>query len=349
MKVIQESQAKVSVPVGEKITRKLEVFYNPEMKSNRDIAIILLNSLQKKNMKIADPLAGSGIRAIRFLKELKKGIIENLYVNDGKPDFPRKFEKNLKLNKIKKAITVDATDANIFLTKNKSFDYIDIDPFGTPNPFLDASIKALKHNGILAITATDTSALCGSYPKACRRKYWADPLHNYEMHETGLRILIRKTQLVGAQYEKALIPIFSYAEKHYMRVYFKCEKGRAKVDNILKQHNTYKDKGPMWLGKLWEEKLAKKMLKNTNKENKEVYNLLNTIQKESKIPTIGFFDTHKMAKQYKLKQVPRKQDLLDWINKKYEASSTHFLGSAIRSTIPEKELIKKIIKKIKKN
>ena len=99
MKVIQESQAKVSVPVGEKITRKLEVFYNPEMKSNRDIAIILLNSLQKKNMKIADPLAGSGIRAIRFLKELKKGIIENLYVNDGKPDFPKICEKNLKLNK----------------------------------------------------------------------------------------------------------------------------------------------------------------------------------------------------------------------------------------------------------
>ena len=103
-----------------------------------------------------------------------------------------------------------------------------------------------------------------------------------------------------------------------------------------------------WLGKLWDEKLAKKMLKNTDKENKEVYNLLNIIEQESKIPTIGFFDTHKIAKQYKLKQVPRKQALLDEINKKYKASSTHFSGSAIRSTISEKELIRKI-KKIKKN
>jgi len=34
--------------------------------------------------------------------------------------------------------------------------------------------------------------------------------------------------------------------------------------------------------------------------------------------------------------------LIDWIRKKWKAAATHFSGSGIRSTIPEKELIKKL-------
>ena len=44
------------------------------------------------------------------------------------------------------------------------------------------------------------------------------------MHEIGLRILIRRVQLAGSVYDKALIPILSYSKEHYMRVFFKCEK-----------------------------------------------------------------------------------------------------------------------------
>jgi len=38
------------------------------MKLNRDIAVLLLNSADKEDMQIALPLAGSGIRGIRFLR-----------------------------------------------------------------------------------------------------------------------------------------------------------------------------------------------------------------------------------------------------------------------------------------
>ena len=58
------------------------------------------------------------------------------------------------------------------------------------------------------------------------------------MHETGIRILIRKIQLIGAQYNKALTPIFSYSKEHYFRVFLKCEKGKEaaskdKDDNVV--------------------------------------------------------------------------------------------------------------------
>ena len=40
---------------------------------------------------------------------------------------------------------------------SKGFDYIDLDPFGSPNIFLDSAVKRLGRNGILAVTATDTA------------------------------------------------------------------------------------------------------------------------------------------------------------------------------------------------
>ena len=162
------------------------------------------------------------------------------------------------MNKINSKVRVFNEDANLFLLNSKGFDYIDIDPFGTPNPYLDSACKRISREGILAVTATDTSALCGTYKDACQRKYWADSKNDCLMHETGLRILIRKVQLVAAQYDKALVPIFSYSKDHYMRVFFRSSKMKNKIDEILKQHKMMGDFGPIWAGKLWDSKLAKK-------------------------------------------------------------------------------------------
>src|SRR3989344_2036986 len=178
--IIEEGLAKINIENKKIVSKNMEVFYNPIMSLNRDISVLLLNSLDKKNMQIADPLAASGIRGIRFLKELNKNKIRKIYINDIDKNAVKSIKENLKLT---------------------GFDYIDIDPFGTPNPFLDAACKRLAREGIMAVTATDTSALAGTYPQACIRKYWAVPKKDAIMHETGLRILIRKIQLVGAQYE----------------------------------------------------------------------------------------------------------------------------------------------------
>ena len=77
MKSITEhsSTIKVDLPKGD-VNARMEVFYNPEMISNRNISILLLNTISNKNMKLALPLAGSGIRALRFLQEIKKGKIK---------------------------------------------------------------------------------------------------------------------------------------------------------------------------------------------------------------------------------------------------------------------------------
>lgn len=347
MKIIQEGKAKINISPAKKISKQMEVFYNPVMKLNRDISVVLLNSIKDKQMQIALPLVGTGIRGIRFFQELKKDKIRLLAMNDYSENAVKLIKKNLILNKIdSRLIELHNQDANRFLLESTGFDYIDIDPFGTPNPFLDSAVKRISRDGILAVTATDTGALAGSYTNACKRKYWARPLKNELMHETGLRILIRKVQLIGAEYEKALVPMFSYSHEHYMRVFFRCDKGRKKVDKLLKEHKFllynpktmgrevsehnlkkgYDYAGPLWVGKLWDSKLVDKMSKNCDKENKKLFNLLSIIKEESKIDVIGFYDLHKIAKKTK-GNIPKIESIL----KKGKVARTHFVGWGVRS------------------
>ena len=93
--VIEEGNARIKVKKAKKISKEMGVFYNPVMKHNRDISILLLNSINKKNMQIALPLAGTGVRGIRFLLELNKNKINNISFNDYSKDAVKSIKNNL--------------------------------------------------------------------------------------------------------------------------------------------------------------------------------------------------------------------------------------------------------------
>ncbi len=353
MPIIQEhsSKIKIELPKGD-VHAGMEVFYNPVMASNRNISILLLNSIPNKEMNIADPLAGSGVRSLRFLKELKRGKIKQLYVNDLKGNFKEVFNNGLKLNKLKsKNLTLSNKDANLFLQEQIGFDYIEVDSFGSPNPFLASAVARISRDGIIAVTATDTAALTGTYPKVTQRKYWAVPLKNYLMHEIGLRILIRKVQLQGIQFDKALIPVLSYSKDHYYRVYFRNEKGKEKCDEIVKQQQyflfcdqclNYKSSkfnrekcscgadfifaGPLWVGKLFDEKLLEKIAENNPFPEEQKF--LELLTEESKMDQLGFVDLHEMARIRKVNP-PKMEVAL----KKLKGVRTHLSSTGIKSLI----------------
>jgi tRNA (guanine26-N2/guanine27-N2)-dimethyltransferase len=353
---IQEGQIKVIVPKGYKLDSKMPVFYNPVQVLNRDISVLLLNSFERKSEKplhILDLLSASGIRGLRLKKEVAN---VDVTVNDYSKEAVKLIKKNAKLNKLK--INIKNKPANVLLTELNIFDYIDIDPFGTPVPFLDATIKRLSPYSILGVTATDTSALCGAARKACLRKYGSKPLRNEFMHETAVRILIKKCQEVAAQFDVALIPIFVHSSNHYVRVYLQKRNSAKKADEILKQHgyilycskccyrktstdllkekqNCLKCKskletaGKIWLGELWDKKLVKNMIKQA--ENgiyaKQTLKLLEQISKEMKINTVGFYDLHTLAKKNKWSQVPKMETYLN----KIKGARTHFRLTGIRT------------------
>lgn len=341
---ITEGRAKVVEYTSSIVSKDLPVFYNPVMKLNRDISILLISAFGMKKMRVADIMAGSGVRDIRFAFEASKGTISEIHCNDGSAQAVTLIKKNIALNKLKSKknlkIKISKKDANLFLLESEGFEYIDIDPFGSPVPFLDAAVRRLSRGGILAVTATDTAPLCGTYPKTCLRRYWSMPQKCGMMHEIGLRILARRVQLIGAQYDKALVPVFSLSTDHYFRIFFRNEKGKSAVDGVIKRHGMLGLAGPLWLGQLWDSQLVKKMgaLAEKNKFT-DAAKLLETIEKESVVSAAGFYDIHELCGKQRL-NIPKRDLLILAIRKKgHNASATHFKGEGIRSTITEKELI----------
>ena len=347
-KEISEGSARVVISAEEKISRELPVFYNPNMKLNRDISILLLNAAKKSSLRIALPLAGTGVRGIRFLKELKSGKVESILINDGSPLAVENIKKNFILNNIDVKdpmlkVTITQQSASLLLLSSRGFDYIDIDPFGSPNPFLDAAVRSLSCEGILAVTATDTSALAGTHPKACLRKYGAVPLRTGEMHEVGVRILIRKVQQVAVQYDKALVPIFSYSKEHYVRIFFQSEKGKKACDAVLAQHGMYKNAGPLWRGKLWKSDLIAAMIEENKLhalQERVDEKFLETLAGEADVDVVGFYDIHALCKREKL-AIPRYELLMEKLKEqKFHVVRTHFNLHGIKTDASEESLVK---------
>ncbi len=342
MKTIKEGKATIKAEIKKIVNKKMVVFYNPVMVVNRDFSLLVIEA-NNEELVVGDVLAGSGVRSIRTLKEVTPKLIKKIIVNDTKENFKKNFEENLALNELKKTkTTIKNEDANKVLQANK-FDYVEIDPFGTPNPFLDNAIRALNREGILSVTATDTSSLCGSYPKACKRKYWAEPLRNELMHEFATRILIRKIQLLGAQHEKALTPLLSYASDHYVKVFLKATNKKKDVDTLIKKHEYYEGKGPIYTGEIQNEEFIKKMMEATKKidTNTKTKKILTTIQEEAKIKEPFFYDLHKEASRQKTKNIPRQEEVIQTLKQKgYDATKTHFNENAIKTNAEKKEFIK---------
>ena len=363
----------LELPVKD-VHKQMEVFYNPVMASNRNIAILLLNSLPHQKMNLADPLAASGIRSLRFLKELKKEKINHLWVNDVKGNFVRVFKENAKKNNIfMRPITIGNEDASLFLLNRVNdrqkpkdscgyFDYIEIDPFGSPNSYLDAAIARIAGDGIIAVTATDTAALSGTYEKVTRRKYWARPLRNYLMHELGIRILIRKIQLQAVAFDKALIPLLSYSKDHYYRLYLQSQKGKNRCDEVLRKHQyflfchaclnfktsrfnregcrcgrEFDFAGPLWIGSLGDKKLLATMANNNRKNNlfPEEQKLMDLLAAEAKIDQVGFYDLQVLARKYKC-DAPKIEGVL----RKVKGVRTHFSGTGVKTERSKEDLRK---------
>jgi tRNA (guanine26-N2/guanine27-N2)-dimethyltransferase len=331
-------------------------FYNPSMELNRDLSILVCQWLidnYKKPVRILDGLAASGIRGIRLANELD-GDFE-VILNDWNEEAYILIEKNLEKLKLKNIFALNC-NLNSLLTESR-FDYIDVDPFGSPVYFIDSAIRSINNYGIIACTATDTAALCGTYPKVCFRRYGAVPLHSNVMKEVGLRILLGFIGKTAGIYDKSIKPLVCYSTDHYFRVYVQIIKGVSRANDSMKNFSviksneligskiTDKDIGPMWMGKLQDLRLIKELRTNLFerklKTKNELWKLLNLIEEEADAPAF-FYTTDGLASD--LKKSPSKMEIIFKKLKKegYEVFRTHFYQTGFKTNAPI-DKIKKII------
>ena len=378
IEIIKEGLVEIHVPKFEKVSASAPVFYNSRMELNRDISILALQTFQEeieKEINICDVFGGSGIRAIRYKKEID-GVGE-VFVNDISSLAVEQSKDNALINNVE--IEIHQKEANIMLRENRGiFDVIDIDPFGTPSYFIDSASYSLKKDSLLCVTATDTSALCGTYKEPCIRKYNAKPYKSEYCHENGIRILAGFVALTLAKYKKYIEGIkLSHSSEHYMRLYLKINKGSAATDESLAEnigHIIHCKKclyrkaitglaspipeicpicgeklviaGPLWIGKLQDHDFIANMISkldenNSNKKQlnteKKVLKLLNSCLEESDAP-ITFYDIHVICRNLKI-SAPKLDKVIDSLKKEgFLAIKTHFSPIGIKSDIGIEEL-----------
>jgi len=234
-KHIQEGLVQIYVPEFDKVSSQAPVFYNPAMELNRDLSILALQQFQinsDQEISICDAFGGSGIRGIRYSKEIS-GVFKVL-VNDISPLAVEFGKENVRLNNLTN-IEISQNDANLVLREKRGeFDVVDIDPFGTPSYFVDSVANSLKASSLLCITATDTSSLCGTYKEPCIRKYNSVPLKSEYCHENGIRILAGFVAMTFAKYKKVLLSNFRIVVNITCDYTYKLKKGPKKQMNHLK-------------------------------------------------------------------------------------------------------------------
>jgi tRNA (guanine26-N2/guanine27-N2)-dimethyltransferase len=329
-------------------------FYNPTMEESRDLSVLVaqwLVSNSKREIDFCDGLAASGIRGLRFANEVDGDF--KVTINDWDKHCFDLICKNIEELDIK---NVEATNLNLkTLLSEKRFDYIDIDPFGSPIYFINAAMDSIKNNGIVAITATDTASLCGTYPKVCFRRYSAIPLHSYIMKEIGLRILLGALCRGAGIYDKAIMPLISYSTDHYFRVYVRVNSGVSKanisLDNFRKVKqdelpwciSTTKEIGPLWMGKLHNKNILKDLrtiLSDKKHKTKNLlYRQLDLFEEETDAPCF-FYTTDCLASFFK-KSPPRLESVFDGLKDRgLNVFRTQFSPTGFKTNATKNEIEK---------
>lgn len=331
-------------------------FYNPKMKLNRDLGVAVAKTLGISDY--LDALAASGARGLRVAKE---ACVEHVTLNDVSSRSCALIEENAKQNGLERCETF-CSNANA-LMHQRHFEAVDLDPFGSPAPFLAAASRsALSY---LFITATDTAPLCGAHLKSGIRKYMAVPVKAEHHREMGARILLGAVARELARADKGMHPLFTHVSDHYARVYLRIAKGAKIADKTLKDMGYLEQcrhcgrwravsgmgcrstgicsfcgeraevAGPLWLGPIQDrEHIVKTLaeLEGSKAWSDRAARLLHLCADE--IDELMYYDHHKLCKKFKVTPGAA-DDLVEELRSVgWRASRTHFSGVGIKTDAP---------------
>jgi tRNA (guanine26-N2/guanine27-N2)-dimethyltransferase len=386
--LVSEGMARIMIPeivptVNETLegTRsRVPVFYNPVMKMNRDSAILALGALQRRlsrPLRICEPMCGTGIRGIRIAHEVS-GVREAV-LGDMSDNAVKLADENIQLNGVADRVRVRHMEANLLLSLHARplarFDYTDLDPFGTPAPFIDTVTRATRRDGMVALTATDMAPLCGVNVRACIRKYGSTSLRTGYSHESALRILVSAFVRCAAVHEVASRPAFGFFADHYIRLYMRLDRGKRRADESLRETgylfhcsgcrsfrsvrdgldkkggicefcgSEMKAEGPLWLGDLADEGFCSDMIECSEDSfigsNRRLMKIIENVRGEIGMPP-GFFILDELSSDLGVAS-RRIEPVIDGLNAVgFKATRSHTDSRGLKTDAPV-EAVKRII------
>ncbi|MDD1675931.1 MAG: tRNA (guanine(10)-N(2))-dimethyltransferase [Methanomicrobiales archaeon] len=366
LRKVREGTTEISVPVVDESVpfppASVPVFYNPRMELNRDATVLLLFVL--KPATYLDAMGGTGIRGLRAANECGIAVT----VNDHNPLAVELIRKNAEQAGISAEITWQ--DVNV-LGSSRSFEAVDLDPFGSPAFFLDSMIRSARR--YLFITATDTAPLCGAHLKAGMRRYLSRPLNTEYHSEVALRTLLGFACRETVKYDRGVVPLFCYVRSHYVRIHLEVRPGTKAADRSLGHigyiHHcttctfrieqpgivaesiscpecggTMKAIGPLWLGAICDKSCIARMQEAlpslTLGAKTELHRLLSVCSEELDIS--WHYEYHQLAKSLGISP-PGIEQVITFLHQEgFRASRAHYSGTALKTDAPIDVLIRAI-------
>lgn len=361
--IIKEGLTKLYLPKD--YTRK-KTFFNPKMELTRDLTILVLKNIDVTDWIVCDLLAATGARGVRIAKEAD---VKEVWINDANPDIIKIIKHNTKINNLNN-VKIFNEDGNVLLSRKQKFDYIDIDPFGSPVYFFDSIVGSIKKGGLIGMSATDTGCLSGSFPSTCLERYGILNFKTDFSHEVGVRILITSLRNSLCKKDLDFIPLISYHKQHYYRVWGMVKEmnrsSKKKIGAVSYCQkclwrevdtasttvcgfcgSTCKILDGIWIGEIEDQFFIEKCLNKLPSlewlnTRTEIRNLLDKLKNET-VPF--YYDIHKLCKAHKLK-IPRFELLMKRIDDRgFKFKRTHFSNIGVKTDARLKDMVE-IIKGI---
>ncbi len=345
-KIINEGLATIKIIPG-KVKKSDEVFYNPAMKINRDISVLAVRAFQKmtaRSLRVMDVMAATGIRGIRYALEVNN--IHEIIFNDLNPKAIELIKENVKLNNLDIPYKIYQKDAACIMHEYRFLgDVVDVDPFGTPAPYLDAAARCVSNKGLLMITFTDTAVLSATYPNVALRRYGVKISKGYRPHqELAMRVALASIAKSLSRFDKGMIPLLSIVYKHFVRVIVAIDKHKNAATKVYENigSKSYEIKGKkliaenVWVGKVGDVKFVKEMLKLSNSDYAEANKVLNILKEEYKYR--NYYDIPFISKM-----INKRVKGLKEINKKIKVAKAHFQKDFVIATNASLQTILKIL------
>jgi tRNA (guanine26-N2/guanine27-N2)-dimethyltransferase len=344
-----------------KLSLSKNVFYNPAMTLCRSMSSLAVGAIGDE-LEVVDAFCASGIRGIRYARE--NSNVKQLTFLDIEPEAIRLAKKNARANKVK----ADFKTANISKAALELVaDFVEIDPFGTPSPYLVDAFRFFnpKKKAYLSVTATDVAVLCGGKTAPCMKNYHSKPLNNEFTHETGLRIMLKRIAEVAAEFNMGIEPLVSFSDKHYLKSVLRLRRSADSAFESMKKlgylsydkktgarsHSEFPEPGmdyagPLWLGELHNKKFIRQM-KKLNKQRSyadmdEISAMLDMMENEVGMPPY-YYNVHAICKIKRLGAIPNMKELIEKLRKKgYRATRTHFSNVSIKTDAPYGDVLEAV-------
>ena len=221
---VEEGPVRCWVPKG--------VFFSPLQALQRDLSVIAVSVFAKQRrqqgaLRVVDALAGSGIRALRYAAACGDDMAD-IVANDLNREASASIAANAEANGLEGLCSVRCGDARSLLMDNPgAFDVVELDPCGSPAPYLSAAVRATKAGGLLLVACTDFKDLTGGSALGIARswaRYGATPLPGLSSApEFALRAVLLALHRAAAVEQRQIRPLLCFSRSFFLRLIVRVE------------------------------------------------------------------------------------------------------------------------------